>query len=68
MALAFLVSLGSDEDAFDKIEAAIQRIEGGGYGCCGQCGAQIPQNRLDAIPYAAECVQCASREEEYAKS
>ena len=54
-----LTLLGSDEDILDQIEAAIQRIEGGGYGRCQKCGEQIPENRLDAIPYAAECVRCA---------
>lgn len=63
-----LTLLGSDEDTLDQIEAAIQRVEGGGYGRCGTCGEQIPQNRLDIIPYAAECVRCATREEEYAKT
>ena len=63
-----LTLLGSDEDTLDQIEAAIQRIEGGGYDRCGTCGEQIPQTRLDAIPYAAECMRFAMREEEYAKS
>ncbi len=62
-----LTLLGSDEDTLDQIGAAIRRIEGG-YGHCEQCGVQIPQNRLDAIPYAAECVRCASREAEYDNS
>jgi len=55
--------LGSDEDILDQIEAAIQRIEDGGYGRCEDCGEQIPEIRLDAIPYAAECMQCASQQE-----
>ena len=59
-----LTLLGSDEDILDQVEAAIQRIEDGGYGQCEKCGEQIPKSRLDAIPYAAECVRCASKEEE----
>ena len=59
-----LTLLGSDEDIFDQTEAAIQRIEDGSYGRCQNCGQPIPQSRLDAIPYAAECVQCASQQEE----
>ena len=55
--------LGSDEDILDQIEAAIQRIEDGGYGRCEDCGEQISKIRLDAIPYAAECMQCASQQE-----
>lgn len=56
--------LGSDKDTLDQIEAAIQRIEDGSYGRCEECGEQIPKTRLDAIPYAAECVRCASQREE----
>ena len=56
--------LGSDKDTLDQIEAGIKRIEDGSYGRCEECGEQIPKSRLEAIPYAARCVQCASQEEE----
>ena len=56
--------LGSENTALDQIEAAIQRIENGSYGLCETCGEQIPKNRLDAIPYSAQCVRCASEQEE----
>ena len=59
-----LTLLGSDEDILDQFEAAIQRIEDGDYGRCEKCGEAIPENRLDAIPYAADCVQCALQQEE----
>jgi RNA polymerase-binding transcription factor DksA len=62
-----LTLLGSDEDTLDQVETAIRRVEGGGYGRCAQCGVQISRNRLDAIPYASECVPCASREADYAR-
>ncbi len=59
-----LTLLGSGEDILDQVEAAIYRIEDGGYGRCEKCGEEIPKSRLDAIPYAADCVRCASEEEE----
>jgi DnaK suppressor protein len=59
-----LTLLGSDENILDQVEAAIQRIEGGDYGRCEKCGEAIPKNRLDAIPYAADCVRCASQQQE----
>jgi RNA polymerase-binding transcription factor DksA len=34
-----------------------------GYSRCGTCGVRIPQSCLEAIPYAALCVQCASQRE-----
>ena len=56
--------LGSENEALDQIEAAIERIEDGSYGQCEECGVKIPESRLEAIPYAALCVQCASQREE----
>jgi DnaK suppressor protein len=56
--------LGSEEDTLDQIESAIERIENGSYGRCKECDKQIPKSRLEAIPYAAECVRCASQQEE----
>jgi DnaK suppressor protein len=56
--------LGSEKDALDQIEAAIGRIEDGSYGRCETCGVKIPKSRLEAIPYAARCVQCSSQREE----
>ncbi len=56
--------LGSDQDVLDQIEAAIERVEDGSYGRCETCGEQIPKSRLEAMPYAARCVRCASQEEE----
>ena len=56
--------LGSENDALDQIEAAIERIEDGSYGQCEECGMKIPEPRLEAIPFAALCVPCASQQEE----
>ena len=59
-----LTLLGSGENILDQVEAAIYRIEDGGYGRCEECGMDIPKSRLDAIPYAVECVQCVAEQEE----
>jgi DnaK suppressor protein len=55
--------LGSDKNALDQIDAAIERIEDGSYGKCETCGVKIPKTRMEAIPYAALCVRCASQQE-----
>ena len=55
--------LGSEKDAIDQIDGALKRIEDGSYGQCEQCGLKIPESRLEAIPYAAFCVQCAAHRE-----
>ena len=56
--------LGNEKNALNQIEAAIERIEDGNYGRCETCNVQIPKARLDAIPYAVLCIQCASQQEE----
>ena len=56
--------LGSEKDALDQIDGALERIDDGSYGQCETCGAKIPASRLEAIPYAARCVRCASQGEE----
>ncbi len=56
--------LGSEKGALDQVEAAIGRIDDGSYGRCEACGVTIPKSRLEAIPFAARCVRCASQEEE----
>ena len=43
-----------------EIDRALQKIEDGTYGICEQCGATIPDARLQALPYAALCVTCKS--------
>ena len=55
--------LGGEEDTLDQIDGALKRIEDGSFGQCEECGRKIPQSRLEAIPYAAECVRCASQQE-----
>lgn len=42
------------------IKAAIDRIDAGDYGDCAKCGNKINPERLKALPYATECVNCAA--------
>jgi RNA polymerase-binding transcription factor DksA len=53
----------NDEMTLDAIEGALERIEDGLYGDCEECGTKIPKTRLQAIPYTALCVKCASKME-----
>ncbi|MEZ5231504.1 MAG: TraR/DksA family transcriptional regulator [Acidimicrobiia bacterium] len=43
--------------AVELIDAALGRIEAGTYGICIHSGQPIPQERLEAIPWAAERVE-----------
>ncbi len=43
--------------AVEQIDAALERIEAGTYGVCVVSGLSVPQERLRAIPWAAERVE-----------
>ena len=43
------------------IDAALERLDGGEFGICAECGDAIPFKRLEAIPWAACCVPCQER-------
>jgi len=45
------------------IQEAIERFQSGGYGDCQACEKPIPLNRLRALPYASECIECRRRAE-----
>lgn len=43
----------------DEIDAAIERFGHGSYGRCETCGGPISAERLDALPAARQCIDCA---------
>jgi DnaK suppressor protein len=53
--------LASVEGQRGEVLDALLRIDSGTYGVCADCGAPIPEGRLDARPEAARCVRCQSR-------
>ena len=50
-------------ESLGKIDEAIRRLEAGVYGVCAECGAEIAEPRLKALPFATLCVACQEREE-----
>jgi DnaK suppressor protein len=56
--------LGTGAGALQQIDAALKRLEEGTYGQCAECRKEIPAARLEALPYATLCVQCAARQEQ----
>jgi DnaK suppressor protein len=42
----------------DDVVAALVRMEQGTYGRCDNCGKEIPEARLEAVPAASLCVSC----------
>lgn len=45
------------------IEEALKRIEDKTYGICVKCEKPIAKQRLVAMPYAAYCLECQSKED-----
>ena len=57
-------ALGNEaREEIRKISAALQRMEVGDFGVCVECGAEIERGRIEAYPYARECIDCARLEE-----
>lgn len=48
-------------DELAQVRAAIARADAGGAGICVDCGRPIPAARLEAVPHAVRCVECATR-------
>jgi DnaK suppressor protein len=40
------------------IDAALGRLDAGAYGACTACGNPIAPERLEALPWAALCIDC----------
>jgi len=41
-----------------QIEEALARIDSGTFGTCTRCGREIAEERLEARPWAALCIDC----------
>jgi DnaK suppressor protein len=46
-----------------QIEDALRRMDDGTFGDCVSCGRRIELERLEAIPYTTQCMDCRRREE-----
>ena len=53
----------SATQAVEEIDRALRRMDVGNYGICERCGKKIAVARLEALPFAALCIECKSREE-----
>ncbi len=50
-------------ETLNKIDAALRRLEDGSYGDCFECGEEISQARLRALPFAVRCKECEETRE-----
>jgi RNA polymerase-binding protein DksA len=49
----------NEEHVLASIDAALSRIDEGTYGVCTNCGRPISEQRLEALPWAELCIDCA---------
>jgi DnaK suppressor protein len=45
------------------IDDALDSLDEGSYGMCADCGEEISEKRLHALPFARLCVECQSKRE-----
>jgi DnaK suppressor protein len=58
----FLFARSSNDRQFLRmVEHALSNIAEGIYGECEQCGKEINERRLEAVPWARHCVGCQER-------
>ena len=50
-------------ETLNKINDALSRLEHGNYGDCFDCGEEIAEKRLRALPFAVRCKDCEEARE-----
>ena len=45
-------------ETLTKINDALNRLEEGTYGYCAECGGEVSDKRLRALPFAVRCKEC----------
>jgi RNA polymerase-binding protein DksA len=53
----------NEERVIAAIDEALQRIDDGTYGTCQGCGRPIAAERLEAVPWTTQCIDCKRKEE-----
>jgi RNA polymerase-binding transcription factor len=50
-------------ETLNKVDDALSRLEHGDYGYCFDCGEEIAEKRLRALPFAVRCKDCEEARE-----
>ena len=56
---------GLEDDAQEQlreVDEALGRVEAGSYGICAICGKEIPEERLEAVPWTKLCIDDARKQ------
>ena len=48
-----------------QIDIALEKMQEGSFGLCEICDKSIPLARLQALPYATNCIDCQTKKEMY---
>ncbi|MGE3165314.1 MAG: TraR/DksA family transcriptional regulator [Planctomycetota bacterium] len=48
----------SSADTIAQIERALERLDDGTYESCDDCGGAIGAERMEALPFATQCIDC----------
>ena len=51
-------------ETLTRIDEALIRLDEGKYGSCFQCGGEIAERRLRALPFAVRCQACEEKREQ----
>jgi len=52
--------VGQLEETLTEVERALAKLDEGAYGVCENCGKEIGEARLEAMPATRYCINCAS--------
>ncbi|MFN8026238.1 MAG: TraR/DksA C4-type zinc finger protein [Acidimicrobiia bacterium] len=52
---------GKLAESLAEIDDALAKLDAGSYGACESCGKPISEARLEAVPSARTCIDCASQ-------
>lgn len=61
-------TLQREHELLREVEWALERLEQNEFAVCEGCGAEIPEPRLRALPWARFCVPCAEGRQAYLKN
>ena len=50
-------------ETLNRVDDALTRLEQGTYGNCFECGEEIAEKRLKALPFAVRCKDCEEAKE-----
>ena len=53
-------------ETLQRVREALVRLDAGEYGDCAECGGEIAERRLRALPFAVRCTACEESHEQQA--